>query len=407
MNRIQTALFVLLILPPYVCAQTPDVAIQREISTVDALCADPDLKLAVVATMADSVQVHRNHLLLLHKDTGQSFATIFVSELRARGIDDEGILRRLSALLRVVNRQLARYHVVPPGATSPRPALSVRSSFDYNSSGTLYSLVPEFGVDSRHAAMVVGVPYYRTLATSVSSGGLGDVYVAGILRGRAAGFNFGSALTAGAPTGDRNKGFGAGKVTIDATGIVARRYEFARPWMSAGFANSVFNSAGYQRPYITDGNAIHVSGGVDFPLPRKLAVGIGGFGLEPIGNQVIYSQTVHSGSSGNGGSQQPGQQNGGGMMPGGGMGSGTGMGNGGATTMAPATSMPFYDRAQQSVVSASDLRDYGASVWLTVPLHAGLSVSSAVSRSVPFHSTTVRVSIGVDLAGLFFPGKHF
>jgi hypothetical protein len=65
-----TALCVLLSLPPYVCAQAPTARIQQEMSQVDALCADPDLKLAVVAAMADSIQVHRNHLLLLHKDTG-------------------------------------------------------------------------------------------------------------------------------------------------------------------------------------------------------------------------------------------------------------------------------------------------------------------------------------------------
>ena len=96
---------------------------------------------------------------------------------------------------------------------------------------------------------------------------------------------------------------------------MARRLEFARPWVSAGFANSVFNNAVYQRPYVTDRNAIHVSGGVDFTLPRKFAVGIGGFGLEPIGNQVVYSETVQAGSPGSSGTQQPGQQNGGGMMP--------------------------------------------------------------------------------------------
>src|ERR1019366_3843236 len=117
---------------------------------------DPDLKLAVVAAMADSVRVHRNHLLLLHKDTGQSFATIFVSELRGRGMGDEGILRSLSALLRDVNRQLARYNVATPNPTVPRPVLSVPSGVDYNSSGTLYSLVPEVGVDSSHAAVLVG-----------------------------------------------------------------------------------------------------------------------------------------------------------------------------------------------------------------------------------------------------------
>ena len=399
-----TALLVLLVLPPYLRPQSPDAAIQVEMGKIDSLCADPDLKLAVVAAMADSVQEHRNHLLLLHKETGQSFAAIFVSELRARGSNDEGILRSLIALIRDVNRQMARYNVVTPSATAPRPVLSVRSSVDYNSSATLYSLVPEFGVDSSHAALLVGLPYYRNFGTNLSSGGLGDVYVAGFLRGRAAGFDFGSALTVGAPTGDRNKGFGAGKVTIDATGMMARRFEFARPWVSAGFANSVFNNAGYQRPYTTDGNAVHVSGGVDFTLPRKLAVGIGGFGLLPIGNQIVYSQTVQAGSPG--GTQQTGQQSGG-MMPGGSMGPGMGTGNGGGMTMPPATSMPFYDNAQQSMVSASDLRDYGATVWLSVPLHAGFSLGSVVSRSVPFHATTVRVSIGVDLARLLFPGKHF
>ena len=405
MKWILTALGVLLLLPPCVRAQTPNAAMEREMSRIDALCADPDLKLVVVAAMADSVQEHRNHLLLLHKETGHSFATIFVSELRARGSSDEGILRSLSAVLREVNRQLARSNIAAPSATGPRPVLSVRSSVDYNSSATLFSMVPEFGVDSSHAAVVVGVPYYRSVGSSVSSGGLGDVYVAGFLRGRAAGLDLGSALTIGTPTGDRSKGFGAGKVTVDATGTVARRFEFARPWVSAGFANSVFNNAGYQRPYTTDGNAVHVSGGVDFTLPRRLAVGIGGFGLEPIGNQVVYSATVQAGSPG-AGTQQLGQQNGG-VMQGGNMGPGMGTSTGGAMTMPPATSMPFYDRAQQSVVSASDLRDYGASVWLSVPLHAGLSLGSVVSRSVPFHVTTVRVSIGVDLARLLFPGKHF
>src|SRR5450756_2198860 len=131
-----TALCVLLLLPPYLLAQTPNAAIQVEMGKIDALCADPDLKLAVVAARADSVQVHRNHILLLHKDTGQSFAAIFVSELRARGTNDEGILRSLSALRRVVNRQLVRYNVATPNAIAPRPVLSVRSSVDYNSSGT-------------------------------------------------------------------------------------------------------------------------------------------------------------------------------------------------------------------------------------------------------------------------------
>ena len=406
MKCLFTILLVLVLPPVLGLAETVGADIQREMRQIDALCADPDLKIAVVAVMADRIQVHRNHLLLLHKESGQPFATIFVAELRAGGGNDESVLRTLKAVVREMNRQLLRSTNTISGTTAPRPVLAVRSNVDYSSAVALYSLVPEVGIDSRRAAFVVGVPYYRSFSANVSSGGLGDVYAAGFLRGRASSFDFGSALTLGMPTGDRDKGFGAGKVSIDATGTMARRFESVRPWVSAGFANSIFNNVGYQRPYITDGNAIHLSGGVDFSLPWKMSAGIGGFGLEPVGEQVVYSQAVAAATPSSG-TQQTGSPNGGGMMPGGGMGSGMGTGTGGGIVMPPAGSMQFYQQSQRSSIRAADLRDYGASAWLSVPLHAGLPFTSVVSRSIPFHATTVRVAIGADLARLLFPRKHF
>ena len=396
MKWILTALYVSLIAAFSLCAQEPPAPLQTEMGKLDALAANPELKLVVVAAMADNLQIHRNHLLLLRKDTGQPFATIFVSQLRSRGLDDDAILRTLRALRRKVERQLAGDNALP-GAPGLRPVLLLGSSVDHNSAGTIYSLTPEFGFDSSHIAAVVGIPYYRTFNPSVSSGGVGDVYASVFLRGRTAGFDLGSIVTAGAPTGDRNLGLGAGKATFDVTGTVARQLKFARPWISAGFANSIFDNAGYQRPYVTDGNAAHFGGGVDFAIARKLNFGLGGFGLEPVGKQVVYSQTMQSGS-----------QTGGGMMGGGmGAGMGSGMGNDGSVPMPPASSTPFYDNAQQSVVDASQLRDYGPSLWLSVPLHPGFSLNTAVARSLPFHLTTVRVGIEIDVARLLLPGKHF
>ncbi len=387
------ALFVSLAAPLYLGAQQPASSLQTEMGKVEALVADPDLKLAVVAAMADSLQVHRNHVLLLRKETGNSFAAIFVSELRARGMDDDAILHGLRAIRRKMD-----------GSTSASvPVLSVSSGVDHNSPGTIYSLVPQIGFDSRHVAAVVAVPYYRISTASVSSGGLGDVYVSVFLRGKTAGFELGSSLTIGAPTGDRDRGLGAGKVTLDGTGTIARRLGLAKPWISAGFANSIFNNAGYQRPYVTDGNAAHFSGGVDFTMPHKVTFGAGGFGLVPVGSQIVYSQTVQAWPSGSAGGQTN-PPNGGGMMPGGGMGPGIG---GGSTTMPPVTSMPFYDQAHKSVVNANELRDYGPSIWLSVPLHSGLALNAFVTRSVAFDLTTVRVGVGIDVARLLFPGKHF
>jgi hypothetical protein len=383
------------------CAQTVG-SLQTEITRLDALAANPDLKLVVVAAMADSLDVHRNHLLLQRKETGQSFALIFVAELRARGMNDNSILQSLREVRRQVDRQLKRDGVtVGSGA---RPVVLLGSDADHSSAATVYSLVPEIGFDSSHVAAVIGVPLYRVSNSNLSSGGLGDVYVSTFLRGRTRGFDVGSTLTIGAPSGDRDKGLGAGKVTVDATGTISRRFEFAKPWISAGFANSVFNNVGYQRPYVTDGNAAHFACGVDFALPRGLSLGIGGFGLEPVGKQTIYSQAAPASSQSGG---QPNMPGGSGMMPGGGM--GTGMPGTGGMTMpsTPPSSMPFYMAAQQSVVSASELRDYGPSLSLSIPLHAGLSLNAAIARSLPFDLTITRVGIAVDVAHFLFPGKHF
>lgn len=391
-----------LVTPQYLRAQAATPALEAEMNRIDTLATDLDLKLAVVAAMADSLQVHRNHLLLIRREKGASFAAIFVSELRSQGKDEAAILHSLRVVRRKIERQLAPESITASAAA--RPVVLVGSKVDRNSAATVYPLLPEIGFDSKHVAAVVGLPYYRVSTSGVSAAGVGDAYVSGLLRGHVAGLELGSALTIGGPTGDKKKGLGAGKVTIDATGTIARRFQFAKPWISLGLANSVFANAGYQRPYITDGKAAHFAGGVDISLPLKFAVGIGGFGLLPVGNQVAYSMTVQAGSSnGAGGQMSPPSASG--MMPGGGMGSG--MGTGTDMTMPFGTSMPFYDHAQMSIVSADQLRDYGPSAWLSVPLHAGLSLNAMLARSVPFELTTVRLGIGIDVVRLLFPHKRF
>ncbi len=392
-----TGLFVLLTIPVVLCAQISE-PIEAEINKLDALTANPDLKLVVVSAMADSLGIHRNHLLLQRRETGQSFASVFVSELRAKGLDGNSILPSLRQVRQDVDRQLE--HRTPAVDSGTRPVVLVGSNADHSSVATVYSLVPEIGFDSRHVAAVVGVPFYRVSSSNQSAGGFGDVYASAFLRGRTGGFDVGSTVTIGAPSGDRSKGLGAGKVTVDATGTMSRRFEFAKPWIAAGFANSVFSNVGYQRPYVSDGNVAHLGGGVDFALPHRLSLGIGGFGLEPVGNQIVYSQPVATVSSGT----QSNTPSGSGMMPGAGMGSGMGAG---ASSSPPSTSMPFYGHGQQSNVPPSELRDYGVSVWFSIPLHAGVSLNTSVARSIPFSLTTARIGIAVDVAHLLFPNKRF
>lgn len=363
-------------------AQKPAAPLRDEMAKVDALAADPDLKLAVVSAMAGVLHVHRNHILLLRRESGQTFAAIFVAQLRARGMDDQTVVRSLKSISRAVDHQRGSEATIASFGR-PKPVLLLGSAIDHSSIGTIYSITPEIGIDSSHVAVVLGVPYYRIASTSVSSAGIGDVYGSVFLRGRRAGIDFGSTLTMGVPTGDRGRGLGAGKLTIDVAGTVSRNFTFVRPWISAGFANSVFNSVGYQRLYVSDGNAVHFSGGLDFPLPLKASVGVTGFGLEPIGKQTIYTQKA----------AQPAlpPATGNGMMTGG---MGSGMGNGG--TAMP----PFNGPAQASAVDASELRDYGASVWLSIPLRTGFALNAGVARSIPFHLTTIRAGFAVDVGRL-------
>ena len=397
--RQQVVILALLVLMPLHLSSQTIHAPEPEILKLDALTADPEIKLVVVGAMADALHVHRNHLIRLRKDGGQSYGAIFVSALRERGMDYDVILRELRALNREVARRLTDFNVRSMSAATTRPILSIATASDHNSADTVYSLVPEIGIDSRHAAFVVGVPYYRTFGTNAPTGGLGDVYATAFVRGRASVFDVGSTVTLAAPTGDRNKGLGAGKVSAGATGTISRRLEFARLWLSGGFTNSVFNNVGYERPYITDGNAVHIEGAVEFTLHHKVALGIGGFALRPFGAQTVYSQTANADSAALDGGQSPGTP--GGMMPGGHMGQVPA-----ATVSAPGMSMPFYDRTQRSIVDASDLQDHGASVWLSIPLRPGLSLHAGMARSLPFHLTTVRVGFGLDLARLLLPGKH-
>lgn len=385
-------------------AQTDNLALESEVKRIDALTGDPDIKLAVVGAMADQLNIHRNHLILLRKESGQSYGAIFVSELRSRGIDDSEIVSQLRALNRKVNGRLDGFSPRSADVSSPRPVASLSTGIVHNPAGTFYSLVPEIGIDSSHVALVVGVPYYRVSAPNASTGGVGDVYVAGFLRGRVAGFEVGSTITLGTPTGDRSKGLGSGKTTIDGTGTIAKRIRFVRPWLSAGFTNSVFNNIGYQRPYVEDGNALHFSGELDWVIWRRFGMGFGGFALRPTGNQTVYYQVIQTPSSNARSSGSSGGQMPGGMMPGGSM---PGMGNGPAPGgRSPGVTMPFYEVSQMSIVSAADLEDHGVAAWATLPLYRGFSLNISVARSVPFHLTTARFGVGIDVARLFFKGKR-
>jgi hypothetical protein len=396
------------LLTPLPAAPQP-TALQAGIQQIDSLAADADSRLAVVSAMADALGVHRNHLVLLRKETGQSYGLIFLQSLQKQGLDEEAIARRLQALEADIRQRISQERTGNGGAPASgvRPVLSLNTGVDYSSAATFVWVNPEFGIAAKRASLVAGVPYYRDSSDGTAVTGVGDAYAMGSLYGRAARVDLGTSLLVGFPSGDKNLGLGAGKTTVDVSGTLSYAFERARPFVSAGFGNSVFNFA-YQRPYISDGNAAQLTGGIDFHTASHLAAGAAGFGVIPSGTQVVYSriavgqnsgsQTALPGSGGSSGSA--------GGSGGSGSGSG-GAGKGGSPTSTPVDApahMPFLANSV-STLPASDLRDYGANAWASVTVARGVTLNFAVAHSVPFRITTARVSLGLDLPRLLFPSR--
>ncbi len=362
-----------LLLALLAAAQASPADLESQIAQVDRLATDPDVKLQLLHAMAVDLGTHRNRLILLKKQSEETFGQIYVRELRARGFSDDAILKKLGSLDRRMD-----------GAEGFRPILYVGTTVDHNSAGTFVALSPEVGVDSSRFAFVAGVPVYRISAAGRKATGIGDAYVAGFLRHRAGRYDLGTSLTLSFPTGDRSHGLGAGRVSVDLNGAVERRFARSRPFVTGGFTNSVFGNVGYQRPFISNGNALYASGGLDYRLHQRLTAGAGGFALHAMGAHAVISRMTGA---------MP-------ASPSAGMPPRMGPGMHEPGTMQPA-GLPFYARAAQASVPGEDLADRGVSGWVWWSVHPGVTLNLTVARSFPYELTTVRAGLGFDLSRPF------
>jgi hypothetical protein len=367
-----------------IAGQVSTASLTPDVAKIDQIAADPDAKLPLLHAMALDLGTHRNHLILLKKQTGRTFAEIYVTELRGRGLDDDAILKKL----RSIQSRMAPRTDSEQSARGFRPIAYVGASVDRNSAGTFTTVSPELGIDTRRLAIVLGIPIYRIAATQREATGIGDAYASVFVRKPAGRYDLGAALTLSAPTGEREQGLGAGRVSVDLNGTLQRRFERFRPFISGGFTNSVFNNVGYQRPFISNGNALYTSGGIDYRFHRRLTVGVGGFGLHAFGTHTLISRMTSATHEDQSSGMPPGH-----MPPG----SGTGML--GAAPMPSGSS--FYGQAQQTAIPGQDLADNGLNGWASWSVHPEVTITLTVARSIPYELTTVRVALGFSLSRPF------
>jgi hypothetical protein len=233
-----------------------------------------------------------------------------------------------------------------------------------------------YNLDS-HFSIAGGIPIYfvRPSDASVAAGaqsanGIGNAYGQFRVTIPSPYVNFASTLTGSAPTGDHKTGFSTGHATIDWSNYFEHSLSSLTPFGEIGFANAVSDTLFFVRPYTTQGFVTHLQGGFRYRLLRVLTVAIGGYAIEPSGQQTVVSRLVPSQSTS----------------------ASSGKGNG---------KQGVFETSGITAGGADIARDQGFSTWVKVSPTATLDFYGGYTRSTGFDLDTVFFGVGVSLGKVF------
>jgi len=199
-----------------------------------------------------------------------------------------------------------------PAASGPRPkeaqvtGMTLNTAFNgsADSDSSVYDWTTTTGyIFDKHFSANVGVPILvvrgtTSTGTTTSNSGLGNISAQLQFANKNPVLNFGAVATVALPTGDRSKGLSTGRVTFDWTNQMAKELGRFTPFLSAGVANSIFDSVYRRLPYTTLGTLAHFEAGTAFDLGRSLTISASAYDIAPWGMQKVYSRVVRKGSSG-------------------------------------------------------------------------------------------------------------
>lgn len=234
-----------------------------------------------------------------------------------------------------------------------------------------YNFTEHFGAD-------FGVPFYfvggsATTSTtgdktSYSGNGMGAPYFAfrGMYKNNS--FKYGSRFAIFLPAGDATAGLSTQQTSIDWTNHFENGIGRFTPYGDIGVANTVNDTARYNRPYTSYGNNFHVEGGANVDVTDKVSVGGSAYDIFPWGTQTIYSRAVPKNSVG-----------------------------------LPANAKGRSNAFQQySFLSGpSDLaKDDGVSCWMDYSPTPYATAEVAFNRSIAFEMNSVSVTLRLNLGYL-------
>lgn len=252
------------------------------------------------------------------------------------------------------------------GYTSIQGSVQADNSVLKWDSSVGYNFSKRFGMD-------FGVPFYFSHADgsstipSSSGTGIGDAYLN--FRGKFLNpkLNYGASILVGVPTGNRDKGFSTGRVTVDWTNRIDRTFDKITPFGELGFANTTGDTRVYTRSYTSLGFVTHMQGGASFALTDKVSVGGSAFAILPAGDQKIYSKVVNKGKSG-------------------------------ASTASHGRS---FDQNYITTGGSDLAKDHGLSTWMDVSPNKYFDISAGYTRSTRFDLNTFSFGIGLNLGNVW------
>src|ERR1700720_4797407 len=128
----------------------------------------------------------------------------------------------------------------------------------------------------RRFGVGAGIPVYFNRAVSPNqsmiSDGIGDAFLSLGSSWNGPLYNYSSALTVAAPTGDPDKGFGTGHATFNWDNRIDHDFGFIAPFIDGGLANTISDTEFFHRPFTSFGYLAHLEVGVNVSLPHSLSL---------------------------------------------------------------------------------------------------------------------------------------
>ena len=235
---------------------------------------------------------------------------------------------------------------------------------------------------NHHFAVEGGLPVYfvnpssSTFAVTgtTAQGGIGNAYVDLRLTLLNPAVNYVSLATVAAPTGDKSSGFSTGHVTYDWSNLFDHSFGRLTPFVNLGIANTITDTPFFVRPFTSYGFVTHVEGGASYKVWRLVSVGASVYGIEPAGQQTVFSKLISS-KSGN---------------------SGTGTGGG---------HHRVFETASETAGTAAIARDHGFSAWFSVRPWRYAAFEIGYSRSVDYALDNLFFGVNFNLGPLI--RRHF